>query len=169
LGGCACRRHAVRGCWHCARHQWRLDPGRNSTTSDITYRHYDYGRPRELHVAEVLAATRLYSNAGKVVRRAGDAPDVLVRSPYFQVERIKLGAPLRAEVSPTSPQMLLAIDGVGMVASHSMEPISFATGEAVVVPAVLERPQRELELMRISLPTGAASEPETRQEIAIGH
>ena len=36
-------------------------------TSDITYRLYDYGRPRELHIAEGLAATKLHTNAGKVV------------------------------------------------------------------------------------------------------
>jgi hypothetical protein len=120
-------------------------------------------------MAEGLAATTLFTNAGKVVRRAGDAPDVLVRSPYFQGERIKLGEPLRAEVSSTSPQILLAIDGAGIVASHSIEPISFATGEAVVIPAVLVRPQWELELTRMSLPTGVVSEPETRQETAIGH
>ena len=41
-------------------------------TSDITYRLYDYGRPRELHVAQGLAATRLHTNAGKVIRSAGD-------------------------------------------------------------------------------------------------
>ena len=59
-------------------------------TSDITYRLYDYGRPRELHVEAGLAATRLHTNAGKVVRAAGDDPHVLVRSPFFQVEKIRL-------------------------------------------------------------------------------
>ena len=39
-------------------------------TSDITYRLYDYGRPRELHIAEGLAATKLKTCAGKVVRTA---------------------------------------------------------------------------------------------------
>jgi len=134
-------------------------------TSDITYRLYDYGRPRELHIVEGLAATKLRTNAGKVVRHAGDPPDVLVRSPYFQVEKIRLRGPLHAEVSPASPQVLVAIDGAGMVESQGMEPISFATGEAVVIPAAVRdytlRPQWELEIMRMSLPTGAATEPET--------
>ncbi len=39
-------------------------------TSDTTYRLYDYGRPRQLHIAEGLAATHLHTNAGKVVRAA---------------------------------------------------------------------------------------------------
>src|SRR3974377_2148105 len=47
-------------------------------TSHTTYRLYDYGRPRKLHIAEGLAATKPHTNAGKVVRRASDAPEVLV-------------------------------------------------------------------------------------------
>jgi mannose-6-phosphate isomerase len=133
--------------------------------SDTTYRLYDYGRPRELHVAEGLAATKLQTNAGKVTRKDGDVPELLVRSPYFQVERIRLQGPLHAEVSPASPQIVVAIDGAGVVESQGMEPISFATGEAVVIPAALHsyavRPQWELEIVRISLPSGAVAEPET--------
>ncbi len=134
-------------------------------TSDITYRLYDYGRPRELHIAEGLAATKLHTNAGKVVRHASDAPDVLVRSPYFQVEKIRLREPLHTDVNPASPQIVVAIDGAGVVESEGMAPISFATGEAVAVPAAMReytvRPQWELEIMRMSLPTGAVPEPET--------
>jgi mannose-6-phosphate isomerase len=134
-------------------------------TSDITYRMYDYGRPRELHIAEGLAATKLHPNSGKVVRRASDELDVLVCSPYFQVEKIRLREPLRAEVTPASPHVVVAIDGAGIVESQGMEPISFATGEAVVIPAAVReydvRPQWELEIMRMSLPTGTVAEPET--------
>src|SRR5208283_2626664 len=134
-------------------------------TSDITYRLYDYGRPRELHIAEGLAATKLYPKSGKVVRRASDGQDVLVRSPFFQVEKIRLREPLFAEVTPASPHVVVAIDGAGIVESEGMEPISFATGEAVIIPAAVReytvRPQWELEIMRMSLPTGAVAEPET--------
>jgi hypothetical protein len=46
-----------------------------------------------------------------------------------------------------------------------MEPISFATGDAVVVPASVSgytvRPQWDLDLMRISLPIGPVTEPRT--------
>ena len=33
---------------------------------DLTYRMYDYGRPRELHIEKALEATRLHTRAGKV-------------------------------------------------------------------------------------------------------
>jgi mannose-6-phosphate isomerase len=133
--------------------------------SDTTYRLYDYGRPRELHIEDGLAATKLHTNAGKVVRAADDDSNVLVRSPFFQVEKMPLREPMRAEVSPESPHILVAVSGAGIVESPAMEPITFATGDAVVIPACVGeytvRPQWELEIMRMSLPAGNAPEPET--------
>ena len=72
---------------------------------------------------------------------------------------------LHAQVTPASPHIVVAIDGAGIVESQGMEPISFATGDAVVIPAAVReytvRPQWELEIMRMSLPTGEVAEPET--------
>ena len=140
-------------------------------TSDTTYRLYDYGRGRELHIAEGLAATKLHTTAGKVIPPTTDGPDVLVRSPFFVVEKIKLCEVLEAETVAASPHILVAVNGSGIVESQGMEPISFATGQAVVIPAKVRgyavRPQWELEVMRMSLPTEATTEPETvlRQSI----
>src|SRR5208283_741097 len=140
-------------------------------TSDITYRLYDYGRGRELHINEGLAATKLQTNAGKVVRRASDTPNVLVRSPFFLVERFGLRESIQAQVTPASPHVVVAVNGSGIVESQGMEPISFATGEAVVIPASVPgytlRPQWELEVMRMSLPIGAVAEPMTALEQAV--
>lgn len=61
--------------------------------SDITYRLYDYGRPRELHLDEgmVVAQGEPYSAA---LRRhcAPDESSMLVEGPHFRLERI-CGAP----------------------------------------------------------------------------
>jgi mannose-6-phosphate isomerase len=134
-------------------------------TSDITYRLYDYGRPRELHVSDGLAAIKLQSHAGRVLRSERGEANVLVRSPFFQVEKIRLSELLRSEVTRDSPQVVVAVDGSGIVESQGMEPVSFATGDAVVIPASVRdytiRPQWELEVMRMSLPTGAVPEPQT--------
>ena len=142
-------------------------------TSDTTYRMYDYGRGRELHLEEGFAATKLHTNAGKVVRAtSGDSrsatssgdSNVLVRSPFFQVEKIKLAGPLQAETTRDSPHIVVAVSGAGVVESQAMEPITFGTGDAVVIPACVGgyslRPQWELEIMRMSLP-GSVPEPET--------
>ena len=134
-------------------------------SSDITYRLYDYGRPRELHIKDGMAAIKLDSRAGKVVRDSASDPNVLVRSPFFQVEKMKLREPLQAAVLPESPHIVVAIEGAGVLESGGMEPLSFAKGEAVVVPACVAnytvRPQWELEIMRMSLPTGSVAEPQT--------
>jgi mannose-6-phosphate isomerase len=134
-------------------------------TSDITYRLYDYGRPRELHIKDGIAAIKLDSRAGKVVHNSESDPHVLVRSPFFQVEKMKLREPLQASVSRESPHVVVAIEGAGIIESAGMEPISFTKGEAVVVPASVPaytvRPQWELDIMRMSLPTGDVKEPQT--------
>jgi len=134
-------------------------------SSDITYRLYDYGRERELHIKDGLAAVKLQTRAGKVVSGGGGDPNVLVRSPFFQVEKMKLREPLQATVSRESPHIVVAIDGAGIIECAGMEPVSFAKGEAVVVPACVTeyamRPQWELKVMRMSLPTGNVAEPQT--------
>jgi mannose-6-phosphate isomerase len=56
--------------------------------SDRTYRMYDYGRPRELHIEKSLEATRLVTRAGKVSPRSMRDRSVLIEVEYFRVERI---------------------------------------------------------------------------------
>jgi mannose-6-phosphate isomerase len=157
-------------------------------TSDVTYRLYDYGRPRELHIKEGLAATKLHTNAGKVVggvdlgvnadkycvppaSAVGDS-NILVRSPFFEVEKIKVCEDLQAGLSGDSPHIIVAISGAGIVESEGMEPISFATGDAVVIPACVRdyrvRPQWEIDLMRMSLPAGPVEEPQTELPQSVG-
>ena len=134
-------------------------------SSDVTYRLYDYGRPRELHIEQGLAAIKLNSDTGKVVQRSQDNKHFLVRSPFFQVERMGLQSEFATEMTPASPHIIVAVDGSGVLESAGMEPVSFARGDAVVVPACVPRytvrPQWELEIMRMSLPAAAVGEPQT--------
>jgi mannose-6-phosphate isomerase len=48
--------------------------------NDVTYRLYDYGRPRELHLEQALAAADLTEHPG--------ATDLPVRCPYFVAEAL---------------------------------------------------------------------------------
>jgi mannose-6-phosphate isomerase len=68
--------------------------------SDTTYRLYDYGRPRELHLKEGLAAVKESVASGKVIRPAPTMMDgtknrrsPLVASPFFVVEMFELKEP----------------------------------------------------------------------------
>lgn len=141
-------------------------------TSDITYRLYDYGRPRQLHIQDGLAAIKLDSCAGVVVHEPANFRNVLIRSPFFQVEKIKLSQPLQARVTPESPHIVVAIEGAGILEAAGMEPISFARGDAVVIPASVREygvsPQWEVEIMRMSLPEAGAAEPKTTLRNLVG-
>src|SRR5207237_6107016 len=59
--------------------------------SDTTFRLYDYGRPRELHLEQGLAATKEKVPAGRVEPRRREDGDVnLVNAPPVVVDRIEL-------------------------------------------------------------------------------
>ena len=53
--------------------------------SDSTYRLYDYGRERELHLEPGLQAMRERTGAGRVV--TGSQKGMLAVSPWFRVEK----------------------------------------------------------------------------------
>src|SRR5207245_11807081 len=133
--------------------------------SDTTYRLYDYGRPRELHLKEGLAAVKEQPGSGKVVRPAADSQngtrcEQLVSAPYLVVEKFELSE-LKSfattdESGIRSVQILVALKGCGVVEDHGTEPVTFAKGDAVVVPASTwnfdVRPQWNLEFIRAYVP-----------------
>jgi len=144
--------------------------------SDTTYRLYDYGRPRELHLKEGMAAVREKTSSGKVVhgvvgemRGSHNLHSPLVAAPYFVVDRFEIKESLALETrddsGKRSAQMLVAIDGCGVVEAPGKEPVTMAKGDAVVVPACIEhfevRPQWTLEFIRAHVPGKLLPEPET--------
>jgi mannose-6-phosphate isomerase len=64
---------------------------------DLTYRMYDYGRPRELHIEKSLEAVRLTSRAGKVVPLELADRTVLLDVEYFRIERIPVNGSRTSE------------------------------------------------------------------------
>jgi mannose-6-phosphate isomerase len=141
--------------------------------SDTTYRLYDYGRPRELHLQQGLDVMKLKTGAGKVLRPAPTAMNgsrnrqsPLVASPCFMVEKFELNQDFHASDGGSSVQILVAVDGCGIVESAGFEPVTFAKGDAVVIPASLAefriRPQWTLEVSKSSLPGRLVPEPEVR-------
>src|SRR6266446_5709638 len=145
--------------------------------SDTTYRLYDYGRPRELHLKEGLAAVKLDVASGKVVRPAPvqipgsknrQAP--LVAAPYFVVDMFEMKDAqelnTRDDSGKSSAQILVAVEGCGVVETARAEAVTLAKGDAVVVPASVEkftvRPQWTLEFLRARVPGAMLPEPETR-------
>lgn len=145
--------------------------------SDTTYRLYDYGRPRELHLKDGIAAVKEKVRSGKVVRPAPthlpgseNRHAALVAAPYFVVDIFETKDPLRLATGDdsqrSSVQILVAIEGCGVVETVGADAVTFAKGDAVVVPASVAnfsvRPQWTLEFLRAYVPGKALPEPETR-------
>jgi mannose-6-phosphate isomerase len=145
--------------------------------SDLTYRLYDYGRPRQLHLEEGMAAIREKTHAGWVTPQAGLRPagEVLLSSPCFIVERYKIEEPLILAAPPgnSSVQVLVCLDGGAVVECAGSEPLPFMRGEAVVVPAELPPvtlcPQWQAEILRMRLPSQTVEEPDTTLRIGNTH
>jgi mannose-6-phosphate isomerase class I len=72
----------------------------------------------------------------------------------------------RDDSGKTSVQILVAVEGAGVVEAAGMQPVTLAKGDAVVVPACMEnfgiRPQWSLEFLRAYVPGKALPEPDTR-------
>jgi mannose-6-phosphate isomerase len=145
--------------------------------SDCTYRLYDYGRPRELHLKEGLAAVKEKVASGKVLRPApskiGHSKNTLapmIRAPYFVVDQYELTEPqafrTTDEGGSNSVQILVAVEGCGIVEAPGMEPITLAKGDAAVIPAAVQtfgvRPQWNVNFLKAYVPGATLPEPETR-------
>ncbi len=111
---------------------------------DLTYRLFDYGRPRELHVAKAIEATRLTTAAGKVTPVKLADRTVLVDREYFCVERMDVAgvrggsSMLGADERAGGLQYLFAAAGTGRIASvvpGKFEPVDLGHGELAAVPA----------------------------------
>lgn len=131
--------------------------------SDTTYRLYDHGRGRELHVEQGLQAMRERTGAGKIAR--GSEKSMLAVSPHFRVDRfLAEGESVQrhqgARVS--SARVVVGLEGCGVVAAGGVE-TTLAAGETLVVPAAFAeftvRPQWRLEYLAIAVPPAGAPHP----------
>jgi mannose-6-phosphate isomerase len=119
--------------------------------SDMTYRLYDYGRPRELHLKDGLQAIRLDTEAGPVVSKiepvggsqsVAGGREILVQSKYFRVDRTRLANAkttenfsLPAGKKSSTVQLVFVGAGAGQLQSKGHAPIPLHRGELAVVPA----------------------------------
>jgi mannose-6-phosphate isomerase len=160
--------------------------------SDTTYRLYDYGRPRPLHLERGLASVKEKVASGKVIRPAPVSLEAgknqssaaqntsnqnspnrrssMVAAPYFVVDLFELREPQKFvttdESGKNSAQILVALEGCGIVEVQGMAPVTLAKGDAVVIPASLGRfsihPQWAVEFLSAQVPGRQLPEPATR-------
>ncbi|HTV04282.1 MAG TPA: type I phosphomannose isomerase catalytic subunit [Acidobacteriaceae bacterium] len=108
-------------------------------TSDLTYRMYDYGRPRELHLEKSLEAMRLKTRAGTVPPRAVNSHQVLIDEKYFEIEQWPL-EPARpaADIAESTGgvQILFVADGKIRISADGGDAFMVNRCELAVIPAV---------------------------------
>jgi mannose-6-phosphate isomerase len=108
---------------------------------DLTYRMYDYGRPRELHIEKSLEATKLVTRAGKVKPVVQQDRTLLIDEDYFCVERVPVSAS-RSGVSLLKPSQtvaglayLFAAAGAGRITGPAFAPVDLPARAVVCIPA----------------------------------
>ncbi len=99
--------------------------------SDITYRLWDYGRPRELHVDKAAAVADLGVHPGAI--RAGG--EELVRCPYFVTGEVRMAAGEERRPSQEKCQLWICLEGAGSIGE---EP--FGPAEVWLLPEEGEQP-----------------------------
>jgi mannose-6-phosphate isomerase len=90
--------------------------------SDITYRLYDYGRLRELHLDKAIQVASTEASS------AGPVP-LPIDCKYFHTELAKTASPLRYSGEPGRFHLLIFLSGSGQIADQP-----FREGETWLVP-----------------------------------
>jgi mannose-6-phosphate isomerase len=119
--------------------------------SDVTYRLYDYGRPRELHLDDALAVAALepFPQPAQAVEAPGCR--LLAHCRYFHAELIDLSSTLRYRPDATRANILVFLEGGGALGGSR-----FAPGQAWIVPECAQpfdlKPDGAARLLRVYVP-----------------
>jgi mannose-6-phosphate isomerase len=107
--------------------------------SDVTYRLWDYGRPRELHVEQAVPLCDLGVHPGASVARAlGQDREELVRSPHFVTELVRLPPGGTFQTSARPCQLWICLAGAGSIGGEA-----YRAGEVWLAPEPVELAARE--------------------------
>ncbi|MGO9895209.1 MAG: class I mannose-6-phosphate isomerase [Bryobacteraceae bacterium] len=88
--------------------------------SDVTYRLWDYGRPRPLHVEQALPITDLGVHPGAVQPvPLGPGHEALVRSRHFVTELVSMAPGASQTPERHTCQLWISIEGVGAIGSET--------------------------------------------------
>ncbi len=112
--------------------------------SDITYRLYDYGRPRELHLEHGLAVSHL----GPCGPRSANREGIVADCEYFQT----LHLPRGGELASSTEWMIAALHGSGTIGG-----LAARAGQAFYAPSQSEliRISGELDVLAAHVPNSA--------------
>ncbi len=105
--------------------------------SDATFRLFDYGRQRELHLDNAVAvARRGPPDPQTAPSRLTDTRTLLITCPYFVLERVSLPAESIWELDAPGETWLVVVDGHARVEGHAqLQPMDLSAGDALFLDA----------------------------------
>lgn len=108
-------------------------------SSDLTYRLYDYGRPREIHVEKALAVSNIESLPA-IRRTSSDHSEIvtIIECPYFVtlLHQLRVGDYARLNTGKTHFHILTCIEGETIIEAKDIS-YDLLLGETYLIPAAL--------------------------------
>jgi mannose-6-phosphate isomerase len=138
--------------------------------SDTTYRVYDYGRPRELHVEKSLHVTNFALKGEKMEGLRSVVPGgyktYLILNRYFSLEKYELEGLLTEKSDPGRFHIFTVVEGQGGI-SWADGDETLVRGESIMIPASLGQYtfRGDMKLLKSYVPDVEAVRAEILQKI----
>ena len=124
-------------------------------SSDITYRIYDYGRPREIHVEKSMDVIDfnlkpINASGKKLVSFCGYEKGILCASEYFTIEQYVVSSEVSENSDINKFFIFTCVDGKGTIISEDGTKMDILKGDSILIPAKLGKYtiQGELTLLK---------------------
>ena len=124
-------------------------------SSDITYRIYDYGRPREIHVEKSMDVIDfnlkpINASGKKLVSFCGYEKGILCASEYFTIEKYVVSSEVSENSDINKFFIFTCVDGKGTIISEDGTKMDILKGDSILIPAKLGKYtiQGELTLLK---------------------
>jgi mannose-6-phosphate isomerase len=108
--------------------------------SDVTYRVYDYGRPREIHVEKALDVINFDLQCenlkGEEVKYEGYTKSLLCKNEYFGIEKLAIEISLEDSSDEEKFDILTCVDGEGIIEGQGYSE-KIKMGDSYLIPAGL--------------------------------
>jgi len=110
--------------------------------SDITYRIYDYGRPREVHIEKSLEVIdfdlkAINASENKLVVYDGYQKGVLCTSEFFTIEKYVVNERVQEESDINKFFIFTCVDGNGAITTANGFKVDVFKGDSIMIPAKL--------------------------------
>lgn len=108
--------------------------------SDVTYRVYDYGRPREIHVEKALEVTNFDLQCenlkGEEISFDGFKKSLLCKNEYFGIEKLTIYETLKDSSDLGKFDILTCVEGEGIIEGNGYSE-KIKMGDSYLIPATL--------------------------------